>query len=497
MPDEGNLIDTFHAAAAGRLDEPFLCESGRPDSSYRDVFRRAEAMAAVLFDHGVTPGDRILVRVDKSRDAVALYLACLHAGSVHVPLNPAFTRDELAYFVADAEPALVVLDDARLAYAPNHIRTTGLGELVADAVETVDSSVAATTRTGADLAALLYTSGTTGRPKGAALTHDSLRHNARALHRAWRFDTDDRLLHSLPIFHVHGLFVALHCAMLSAIPVTFLPRFDIDAVIGALPDSTVFMGVPTHYTRLLADPRFDRARTAGVRLFTSGSAPLPDAVFDTFSERTGHRICERYGMSETGIITTNPYDGDRIAGTVGFPLPGTQIRVSDDEGRPVATETTGTIEVRGPHLFDQYWQRPAATDDAHREGGWFITGDIGSVDDEGRLTLQGRAGDMIISGGENIYPKEIELVLDTVPGVVESAVIGLPHSDLGECVTAVLVVDDDYRAASVDRRLGESLARFKHPLSHIVIDELPRNAMGKIQKHDLRRRFADHYDVAT
>ncbi len=452
-------------------------------------------MAAVLAERGVSPGDRVVVRVEKSRDAVALYLACLHAGSVHVPLNPAFTPDELAYFVDDAEPTLVVVDDEQLADATAPGIKMGLGEL-ARAAEAVDRPFEVVPRTGHDLAALLYTSGTTGRPKGAALTHENLRHNARAVHRVWHFDADDRLLHSLPIFHVHGLFVALHCAMLSAIPVTFLPRFDIDAVIDALPAATVFMGVPTHYSRLLADPRFDRTRTARMRLFTSGSAPLPDAVFAAFTERTGQRICERYGMSETGIITSNPYDGERIAGTVGFALPGTKIRVAADDGRPLPTGATGTVEVAGPHLFDGYWQRPRATTDAHRDDGWFITGDVGSVDDEGRLTLQGRAGDMIISGGENIYPKELELVLDAVPGIVESAVVGLPHPDLGEGVTAVLVVDDQYRPMTVARALGESLARFKHPKSQIVVDRLPRNAMGKIQKQQLRDRFSDHYDTA-
>ena len=419
----------------------------------------------------------------------------LHAGAVHVPLNPEFTAEELNYFIADSSPGLVVVEAGRLDDSHHSVRAVSIQEIGAAATDS-GPLTSSTPRRGGDLAALLYTSGTTGRPKGAALTHDNLRHNARALHQSWRFGGEDHLLHALPIFHVHGLFVALHCAMLSAIPITFLPKFDVDAIIEALPEATVFMGVPTHYSRLLADPRFDHQLVAGIRLFTSGSAPLPDAVFDTFTERTGHRICERYGMSETGIITTNPYGGKRLAGTVGFPVPGVQLRVCGNDGLTLPSGSTGAVEVRGPHVFDHYWRRPEATADAHRKGGWFITGDVGSLDDEGRLTLQGRAGDMIISGGENIYPKEIELVLDTVPGVVESAVIGLPHPDLGEAVTAVLVIDDNYRPDTVDNVLRDTLARFKHPKALLPIDELPRNVMGKVQKNGLRSRFVDHYASA-
>jgi len=485
VPAAGNFLATLIDAAATRLDHVFLhCPDG-DEVTYGAIFDRAARFAGVLHAHGVNPGDRVLATADKSTDVVALYLGCLHAGAVYVPLNPAFTADEVDYFVGDADPALVV-DDARLAAIAAEAATT--------------EPVPLCPRDDDDLAALLYTSGTTGRPKGAALTHANLRHNAWALHDGWHFSPADHLLHTLPLFHVHGLFVALHCAMLSAVPVTFLSRFDRDRVIEALPTVTVLMGVPTHYTRLLDDVRFDRSRVANMRLFTCGSAPLPDAVFDAFTERTGHRICERYGMSEAGIMTSNPYDGDRVAGTVGFALRDVELRVCDDEGHDLPAGTTGVVEVRGPHLFAGYWQRPSDTEAAHRAGGWFVTGDIGALDPEGRLTLQGRAGDMIISGGENVYPKEIELVLEDVTGVRESAVIGVPHPDFGEAVVAVLAVEprpqDDDLDTRIDTALSARLARFKHPKSRVIVDELPRNAMGKIQKNVLRERYASLFTDA-
>ncbi len=485
MPTPGNFLTTLIDAAATRLDRTFLDGPDVGEITYGAMFDRAARFAGVLHDHGVNPGDRVLATADKSTDVVALYLGCLHAGAVYVPLNPAFTADEVAYFAGDAEPAIVV-DDARLA------------DLAAAAAMTDPAPLR--DRDDDDLAALLYTSGTTGRPKGASLTHANLRHNAWALHDGWRFSPADHLLHTLPLFHVHGLVLALHCAMLSAVPVTFLIRFDRDQVIEALPAATVLMGVPTHYTRLLDDDRFDHRRVANMRLFTCGSAPLPDAVFDAFTARTGHRICERYGMSEAGIMTSNPYDGERIAGTVGFALRDVELRVCDDEGNELPVDTTGVVEVRGPHLFAGYWRRPSDTAAAHRAGGWFVTGDIGSLDPEGRLTLQGRAGDMIISGGENIYPKEIELVLDEVAGVRESAVIGVPHPDFGEAVVAVLAVEprshDDDLETRIQQALGARLARFKHPKSRVIVDELPRNAMGKIQKNVLRDRYASLFTDA-
>ncbi len=340
---------------------------------------------------------------------------------------------------------------------------------------------------------MLYTSGTTGRPKGAMLTHRGLVANARALVDAWGFTADDVLIHALPIFHVHGLFVALHCALASTARVRFLPRFDVDAILDSIPASTVLMGVPTHYVRLLDDPRLDGAACASMRLFTSGSAPMTTATHQRFTARTGHRIVERYGMTEAGIITSNPLDGDRVPGTVGFALDAMELRVRAD-GCACKPGETGGVEISGPHLFAGYWNLPERSAEAHTDDGWFITGDVGSLDTEGRLTLEGREGDMIITGGENVYPKEIEQHLDTMASVVESAVVGLPHPDYGEAVTAFVVAEDGFDPADALVLLDRSLARFKHPKAFVVVDELPRNTMGKVQKHQLRTDHATRYD---
>jgi len=347
---------------------------------------------------------------------------------------------------------------------------------------------------------MLYTSGTTGRSKGAMLTHANLTSNAMALHDIWGFGPDDVLLHTLPIFHVHGLFVALHCAMLSGNEVIFLPKFDVSAVIQYLPEATVMMAVPTQYTRLLGTERFDAHVCGSIRLFTSGSAPMTEAVHADFTERTGLQILERYGMTEAGMITSNPYDGDRVPGTVGFALPHVEMRIAGREGEPMQPGETGVVEIRSPGLFAGYWQLPEKTASEHREGGWFITGDVGSVDADGRLTLEGRSSDMIISGGYNVYPKEIEMVLDEVAGVLETGVIGVPHPDFGEAVVAIVVrdgtvdVSDTELAASLAASLDGVLARFKHPKTYIAADELPRNAMSKVQKAALR---SDHAHLFT
>jgi len=499
--------------------------------SYGETFERAARFARVLAEAGAGPGERVMVCVDKSVDAVAAYLACLHSGAVHVPLNPAFTDDELAYFLADAEPSVAVVDPWRADAVRRLCRSAGRSgaemeaerghrlhtevlTLAGDGTGSlVDQAAVATPlpiaeRHGTDLAALLYTSGTTGKPKGAALTHAGLRLNSRALHSAWRFGPDDRLIHSLPLFHVHGLFVALHCAMESAIPVAFLPRFDPGAVVAEMHDATVFMGVPTHYRRLLDTPGFDKRACAGMRLFTSGSAPLPKPLFAEFAERSGHVICERYGMSETMILTSNPYAGARLPGTVGFALDGVELRVSSAEGRVCRPGETGVIEVRSEQTMSGYWRRPEATAAARSADGWFVTGDLGALDAEGRLSIRGRVSEMIISGGENVYPAEVEAVLDSVAGVRESAVIGTADDDLGEAVTAVVVADKTvlagaggatgnsepaagYRATEQAMRaaLDARLARFKHPRRIVWADELPRNAMGKLQKDLLRERF--------
>ena len=470
-------------------------------------------MAHVLQVNGANAGDRVLVQVDKCVEAVALYLACLRAGTVHVPLNPAFTADEVAYFLSDADPSVVVLDpesEAVNLVNGNDRRVLtlaagGHGTLTALANKNETQAITAAAsaivdRKDDDLAVLLYTSGTTGRPKGAALTNANLRHNAAALHNIWQFTHRDQLLHCLPIFHTHGLFVALHCAMLSAIPVTFLTKFNSDQVLDSLPKATVMMGVPTHYSRLLQDPRFTAELVRGIRLFTSGSAPLSEKIFAEFSETTGHRICERYGMSETGIITSNPYHGDRVAGTVGYPLPEVELRVVGnmakpaEPAKPAQPGVIGSVEVRGPHVFSGYWRRADATSDAFGNDGWFTTGDLGSLDESGRLTLQGRSGDLIISGGENIYPKEIELVLNEVVGIHESAVIGVPHPDLGEAVTAIIVVDEEkFALGDATTELATKLSLFKHPKQILIAPSLPRNAMGKVQKNALRDQYQDLY----
>lgn len=495
-----NLYSTLAEAFDSRLDSTFLRVPGGSSLSYRDVDARASRMAGALIDLGVTVGDRVVVQVDKSTDNVALYLACLRIGAVFLPLNTAYTTAEVGYFVDDATPAVVVARPGTLtdlAADVVYLGTDGEGSF-ADAASSADPFDEVVDRSPDDLAAMLYTSGTTGRSKGSMLTHHNLTSNAMALHDIWGFGPDDVLLHTLPIFHVHGLFVALHCAMLGGNEVIFLPKFDVAAVVDELPNATVMMAVPTQYTRLLDDDRFDAIGCESIRLFTSGSAPMTEAVHAEFTARTGLQILERYGMTEAGMITSNPYDGERIPGTVGFPLPDVELRVADDSGTPVPTGSTGIVEIRSPGLFAGYWQMPEKTAAEHRDGGWFITGDVGSVDAEGRLTLEGRSSDMIISGGYNIYPKEIEMVLDDVPGVLETGVIGVPHRDFGEAVVAVVVRDgtvevtDEQLAAALDG----VLARFKHPKRYVAVDALPRNAMSKVQKAALRTEYAELFTDA-
>jgi malonyl-CoA/methylmalonyl-CoA synthetase len=493
-----NLFSLLRARVEGRGERICLRVPDGPVLTYDDLDRRSAELAGVLVAAGAQAGDRVVVQVDKSPDAVALYLACLRAGLVHVPLNTAYTPLEVSSFLVDAAPRVLVCrpgSEGSLAGAASGVGAalhtlgaSGDGTL-AERARAVAPFDAVVERDPDDPAAMLYTSGTTGRSKGAVSTHRNLASNALALHEVWGFGPDDVLLHALPVFHVHGLFVALHCAFLDGCEVIFLPRFDAAAVLRHLTEATVLMGVPTFYSRLLDIEGFGRDDCRTIRLFTCGSAPLTETVFNRFTERTGHVICERYGMTEAGIITSNPLRGERIAGTVGYALPGVELRVVGDDGTPLPPGSAGIVEARGPGVFAGYWNEPGKTAEALGPDGFLHTGDVGTLAADGRLTLAGRASDLIISGGYNIYPKEIELVLDEVPGVVESAVVGLPDADLGEIVAAFVVpapgsgVDESHLAAAVDGRL----ARFKHPRRYLIVDDLPRNAMGKVQKAELRR----------
>jgi malonyl-CoA/methylmalonyl-CoA synthetase len=494
------LYDRLFGRHAGN-SAPFLHLPDGSTLSYAAFLRLAARYAHALRAAGLGVGDRLAVQVEKSPQALAVYAAAVQAGVVFLPLNTAYTGDELAYFVSDSGARVLLCDPGRVgALAPVAeaagatiltLGADGTGTLP-EAAETMPESFETVAREAGDLAAFLYTSGTTGRSKGAMLTQANLLSNAEVLVEYWRFAARDVLLHALPIFHTHGLFVATNVILLAGASMIFLPKFDTDAMIEALPRATAMMGVPTFYTRLLDEPRFTRDLVGHMRLFISGSAPLLAETHVAFEERTGHRILERYGMTETNMNTSNPYDGERRAGTVGFPLPGVELRITDPEtGAALPQGEVGMIEVRGPNVFKGYWNMPEKTAEELRDNGFFITGDLGMIDARGYVSIVGRAKDLIISGGYNIYPKEIELLLDDQPGVLESAVVGVPHPDFGEAVLAFLVpqkgaaLDLDAIAAAA----GQSLARFKHPRRLIVLDELPRNTMGKVQKNVLRAEY--------
>ena len=501
----GNLFSTIRDAAPDLTTA--LAEL--PDGSittYGDAFALAAQFANALEDVGVEPGDRVAVQVEKSWPGVVLYLGCLRAGAVYLPLNPAYTAAEVEHFLQDAEPRVLVCDPGRfdglsgLAQARGvaHLETMAsdgggslLDRALAQPAERTDA-----VRAGSDLAAILYTSGTTGRSKGAMLTHDNLRSNAQALVECWRFTADDVLVHALPIFHTHGLFVATNVVLLSGGSMIFQPGFDAAAVLDALGRATALMGVPTFYTRLLQLPGLTPQAVSGVRLFVSGSAPLLAETHAAWSERTGHAILERYGMTETNMNTSNPYDGERRPGTVGFPLPGVEVRVVDPEsGRPVATDEVGVLEVKGPNVFSGYWRQPERTAEEFRSDGFFITGDLAAIDGDGYVRIVGRAKDLVISGGLNVYPKEVEEAIDELPGVVESAVFGVPHPDFGEAVVAAIVPAPGavVEEGAVLGALGDRLARFKQPKRVFVVDELPRNTMAKVQKNVLRDQFGSTF----
>ena len=491
----GNFFIDLHAAFEANASRPCFIFSRGGGWTYADLETRVAQASGALLRAGVRPGERVVAQVEKSAEAVALYLACLRVGAIYVPLNTAYTETEVQYFLDDAEPALFVCDPASPADNPHgaiHTLDAEGGGSLDHAMRHTEPFTGLTARRRDDTAAILYTSGTTGRSKGAMLSHDNLRSNALALRQCWGWEDRDVLLHALPIFHVHGLFIALHCALLGGTTTVFAPKFEMADMLEWLPRCTVLMGVPTFYTRLLANPDFTAAVAQRVRVFICGSAPLTEQTFEAFEARTGQQILERYGMSETIINTSNPLDGERVAGTVGFPLPDVQVRITDDSGAAQPAGSVGMIEVRGPNVFKGYWQMPEKTAEELRPDGWFITGDLGTLDGSGRLSIVGRSKDLIISGGYNVYPKEVEQALDTLDGVRESAVFGVPHADFGEAVVAVLVVDGDAPGqADVDAHLEGQLARFKQPKQVLQLDELPRNTMGKVQKNLLRERYAE------
>ncbi|MCK1718435.1 malonyl-CoA synthase [Bradyrhizobium sp. 141] len=473
--------------------------------SYGDLIARAGQTANVLVARGVKPGDRVAVQVEKSVANIVLYLATVRAGAVYLPLNTAYTLNELDYFIGDAEPSLVVCDPSKAeGLAPiaakvkakvETLGPDGKGSLT-DAAEKASSEFATVARANDDLAAILYTSGTTGRSKGAMLTHDNLASNSLSLVGYWRFTDKDVLIHALPIYHTHGLFVATNVTLFARASMIFLPKLDPDLIIKLMARATVLMGVPTFYTRLLQNSALSRDTTKHMRLFISGSAPLLAETHREWSARTGHAVLERYGMTETNMNTSNPYDGERVPGAVGFPLPGVAVRVTEPEtGKELPRDDIGMIEVKGPNVFKGYWRMPEKTKAEFRDDGFFITGDLGKIDAKGYVHILGRGKDLVISGGFNVYPKEIESEIDAMPGVIESAVIGVPHADFGEGVTAVLVCNKgaDVTETAVLKALDGRLAKFKMPKRVFVVDELPRNTMGKVQKNVLRDMYKDIY----
>ena len=455
--------------------------------TYADLLAATGRLANALLSLGLRKGERLLLQVEKTESVLTLYLACLRTGVVFLPVNPGYTVAETTHFLTDAEPALTVTDAGRVeGLAGLGARVMALAYLL-DLAEGQAADFADPAHAPDDLAAILYTSGTTGRSKGVMLSRENLASNAEALVGLWQFTESDVLLHALPVFHTHGLFVATNCVLYSGASMIFQRSFSPAGVLSALPGATVMMGVPTFYTRLLADPGLTREACGHVRLFISGSAPLSPATHAEWQDRTGHAILERYGMTETNMITSNPYSGARRAGTVGMALPGVAVRVTGAEGQVLAQGEPGSIEVRGPNVFRGYWRLPEKTAEEFRDG-WFVTGDMGAFDAEGYLSILGRAKDLVITGGLNVYPAEVEAALDDLPGVAASAVIGVPHPDFGEAVVACLVGEVD--EAAIRAALRDGLAAFKIPKRVIVMEDLPRNAMGKVQKAELRRSFA-------
>ena len=494
------LFDALVAPLAERDDAVLI----RPDDSEisgQELFSLSGQIANVLRDAGVEPGHRVAMQCEKSVEAMALYLACLRLGSLFLPLNTAYMPAEMDYFIGDAEPTVVVssmkaAEQMAPICAKHKAALFTLGEnadgSLMDAAKLASSTCPVAECGPDDLAAILYTSGTTGRSKGAMLSHKNLLSNAQSLSEAWRFTSEDRLLHALPIFHAHGLFVAVNVSLHVGASMIFLPKFDCDVVMDKIGNATTMMGVPTFYTRMLADERCTPENLGHMRLFISGSAPLLAETHREFEAKTGQRILERYGMTETTMSSSNPYDGERRAGTVGFPLPNIQLRVVDPEtGDQLPRGEIGNLEVHGPNVFQGYWRMPEKTAEEFRDDGFFITGDIAKIDEDGYITIIGRSKDLVISGGYNVYPKEVESEIDELEGVNESAIIGVPHPDFGEAVVAVVVPLSGVTltADQIIAPLQERLAKFKFPKRVFFVEALPRNTMGKVQKNELRKTY--------
>lgn len=495
----GNIVSTFYEREQTEGAKAAILWHGVVNCTFAELPERVGRYRAALRTLGVSRGDRVMIKADNCPEFVFTYLAVLAAGAIFVPMNPAYTAAEVALLIDDADPALLI-------HAEHTAMPSDLGEgvarvtLNADGSGTLASLVAASeadlsieNTVESDLAAILFTSGTTGRPKGAMLTHGNLRSNVQALYEAWAFSNNDVILHSLPLFHAHGLFVCLHLGLYSGATLRMLDKFNTLQVLGDFKNVSVFMGVPTFYSRLLESAELTGEAVAGLRLFVSGSAPLLPSAFNAFEERTGHRILERYGMTETVMITSNPYaQSGRMPGTVGFPLPGISVRVVDGDRNTQPVGEVGEIEMSGPNLCAGYWRRPDATAECFYSDGYFRTGDTGFVDIDGRLTIAGRSKDLIISGGFNVYPAEVEMLLAEVKGVQDVAIFGAPHPDFGEAVVAAITVTGtDFDIAVMQKLIAERLAKFKQPKQVYILDDLPRNAMGKILKQDLRDRYCD------
>jgi len=484
-------------------DAPFLYLLNGQIITYRKFLLKSAKIANTLTEMGLKPGDCVAIQVEKSPEMLNIYAACAQAGLVFLPLNPSYTVDELKYFIENSEARLIICDQKNkkdlkiiakdLNILIETLNNNSTGSII-DKTNSAPEYFKTVARSKTDLAALLYTSGTTGKSKGAMLTQANLLSNGNVLMSEWQFSKNDVLLHALPLFHTHGLFVATNVILAAGGSIMFLPKFNLDEIIKQLPKCSAMMGVPTFYTRLLADDRFNKKLVEHMRLFVSGSAPLLSETHIQFEKITGHRILERYGMTETNMNTSNPYNGERRAGTVGQPLPGVDLKIADPEtGKELSADQIGQIEVRGPNVFKGYWKMPKKTKAELRENGFFITGDLGKIDKDGYVHILGRDKDLIISGGYNIYPKELEEILDDQDGVLESAVIGVPHIDFGETPIAIIVQETEMTPdlIAINNNLTKSLARYKHPKKIILVDELPRNTMGKVQKNILRNEYKD------